>query len=126
MLRAGVELYEFKPEPAIREELIDRYPRIAENDPVFALHAKSMVIDDRLIFIGTFNLDPRSANLNTEVGILVDSNELASELTENIERDIHPSNSWRTTEEFNPDSEVGFGKRFNAWFNSLLPIEPIL
>jgi len=126
LLRAGVELYEFKPEPAIREELIDRYPRIVQNDPVFALHAKSMVIDGKVIFIGTFNLDPRSANLNTEVGILVNSEVLAKELTENIERDIDPSNSWQTRSDFNPDSEVGLGKRFNAWFNSLLPIKPIL
>jgi putative cardiolipin synthase len=126
LLRAGVELYEYKPRPAIREELIDRYPRIAEMDPVFALHAKSMVIDDQVIFIGTFNLDPRSANLNTEVGILVNSEVLARQLSENIERDIHPSNSWQTTSDFNPDSEVDVGKRFNAWFNSLLPIEPIL
>ena len=126
LLRAGVELYEYKPQPATREDLIDRYPRIAEQNPVFALHAKSMVIDDQLIFIGTFNLDPRSANLNTEVGILVNSTTLARQLKENIERDIDPANSWRTTSEFNPDSEVGFGKRFNAWFNSLLPIEPLL
>ena len=40
-----------------------------------------MVIDDETVFIGTFNLDPRSANLNTEVGILMDSVELARQLT---------------------------------------------
>jgi len=42
LLEAGVELFEFMDEPSIREELIDRYPRIADNDPIFALHAKSM------------------------------------------------------------------------------------
>ena len=126
LLRAGVQLFEFKPYPSIREDLIDRYPRIAENDPIFALHAKSMVIDDRTIFIGTFNLDPRSANLNTEVGILVDSDELARQLTDSIERDIGSANSWRTTEDFNPDSEVGLGKRIRAWVNRMLPLEPLL
>ena len=126
LLRAGVQLFEFKPDPSIREDLIDRYPRIAENDPIFALHAKSMVIDDRTIFIGTFNLDPRSANLNTEVGILVDSDELARQLTDSIERDIDSANSWRTTEDFNPDSEVGLGKRIRAWVNRMLPLEPVL
>ena len=126
LLDAGVELYEFKPHPAIKDELIENYPRIAETDPIFALHAKSMVVDDELVFIGTFNLDPRSANLNTEVGILVNNRELARQLTASIERDIDPRNSWRTTGFFNPDSEVGRGKRFNVWFNSLLPIKPIL
>ncbi len=126
LLRAGVELYEFKPHPAIQDELIERYPHIAEHAPIFALHAKSMVIDDRISFIGTFNLDPRSANLNTEVGVLVDNTELARQLTQSIERDIQPDNSWHTTAEFNPDSEVGRGKRFRVWLNRLLPMEPVL
>jgi putative cardiolipin synthase len=126
LLRAGVELYEFKPHPAIKEQLIENYPRIAENDPIFALHAKSMVIDDELVFIGTFNLDPRSANLNTEVGVLVRNRELARQLKDSIELDIDPGNSWRTTGFFNPDAEVGRGKRIRVWFNSLLPMEPIL
>ena len=126
LLRAGVELYEFKPHPAIKERLIQNYPRIADNDPIFALHAKSMVIDDELVFIGTFNLDPRSANLNTEVGVLVRNRELARQLTHSIELDIDPGNSWRTTGFFNPDAEVGRGKRLRVWLNSLLPIEPIL
>ncbi len=126
LLEAGVELYEFNPYPAIRDELIERYPRIAVNNPIFAIHAKSMVIDDRIVFIGTFNLDPRSANLNTEVGILTDSVELARQLTESIEHDIDPANSWQTTLDSNPDSVVGRMKRFRLWLNSLLPLEPVL
>ena len=126
LLNAGVELYEFNPYPAIRDELIERFPRIAENNPVFAIHAKSMVIDDRTVFIGTFNLDPRSANLNTEVGMLTDSVELARQLTESIERDIAPSNSWETTLDFNPDSAVGRLKRLRVWLNGVLPLEPVL
>jgi len=126
LLCAGVELYEFKPYPKIRDELIDRYPAIAASDPVFALHAKSMVVDGKTVYIGTFNLDPRSANLNTEVGALVDSEQLAEQLTASIERDIHPDNSWRTTAEFNPDSVVGRRKRFRLWLNEILPLEPVL
>ena len=126
LLEAGVELYEFNPYPAIRNELIERYPRLAEQSPIFALHAKSMVVDDKTVFIGTFNLDPRSANLNTEVGMLTDSDELARQLTESIERDIDPSNSWQTTSDFNPDGAVGRMKRLRLWFNSILPLEPVL
>ena len=126
LLNAGVELYEFKPHPGIQKELVERYPRLAGNDPVFALHAKSMVIDDETIFIGTFNLDPRSANLNTEVGVLIESQDLARQLTENIERDLRPENSWRTTDEFCPDFEVDRGKRIELGFINLLPVEPVL
>ncbi len=126
LLEAGIEIYEYKAYPAIRETLLERYPSLAENNPIFALHAKSLVIDDDVAYIGTFNLDPRSANLNTEVGVLVSNEELARQLTASIERDIHPENSWRTTLEFNPDGEVGRGKRFRLWINRLLPIEPVL
>jgi putative cardiolipin synthase len=126
LLNAGVELYEFKPHPGIQRELVERYPRLAANDPVFALHAKSMVVDDRTIFIGTFNLDPRSANLNTEVGVLIESENLARQLTTNIERDLMPENSWHTTREFCPDFEVGRGKRVELGFINLLPVESIL
>lgn len=126
LLNAGIELFEFKPHPGIQHELIERYPVLAEKNPVFALHAKSMVIDDRLIFIGTFNLDPRSANLNTEVGVLIESEELARQLTASIEKDMRPENSWQTTWEFAPDYEVSRSKRLQLGFVNLLPIEPLL
>ncbi len=126
LLQAGVELFEFMDEPNIREQLIDRYPRIAANNPVFAIHAKSMVIDGEIVFVGTFNLDPRSANLNTEVGMLVESRELGRQVTASIERDITAGNSWQTTADFNPDFVVSRGKRFKTWFNRILPMEPIL
>lgn len=126
LLNAGVELFEYKPHPGIQADLVERYPRLAENNPVFALHAKSMVIDDRLIFIGTFNLDPRSANLNTEVGALIQSEELARQLTASIEKDMRPENSWQTTSKFAPDFEVSRDKRIQLGFINLLPIEPLL
>jgi putative cardiolipin synthase len=124
LLEAGVEIYEFNPNPAIRDELI--YPRLVKYGPSFGLHAKSMVIDDETLFIGTFNLDPRSTNLNTEVGVLIDNRELARQLTASIERDIQPQNSWHTTADFNPDDEVDFGKRLKVWMFRLLPVEPVL
>ena len=64
--------------------------------------------------------------LATEVGMLAENEELARQVTGAIERDIRPENSWRTTENFNPDDEVSFGKRMKMWFNRLLPLEPIL
>jgi putative cardiolipin synthase len=126
LMKAGVEVYEFKPHPQIQTDLIKRYPRLADKNPIFAIHAKSMVIDGKKIFIGTFNLDPRSANLNTEVGVLIESQTLAQQLTESIETDIRPENSWRTTAEYNPDREVDRSKRFKIGLINLFPIDPIL
>lgn len=126
LLLAGIEVYEYKAYPAIRKELAGRHPAIDKNNTVFALHAKSLVIDNETIYIGTFNLDPRSANLNTEVGALITNEELAQQLTASIERDIRPENSWRTTLEFDPDDAVSAGKRIRVMFNRLLPLEPVL
>lgn len=126
LLAAGIELYEYKPHPGIQTALVERYPRLAANNPVFALHAKSMVIDKRLVFIGTFNLDPRSANLNTEVGVLIESEALARQLTASIEQDMEADNSWRTTMNFAPDFEASRGKRLQLGFVNLLPLEPLL
>jgi putative cardiolipin synthase len=47
-------------------------PGRASACPFLCLHAKSLVVDDRLAFVGSYNLDPRSENLNTEVGLLVE------------------------------------------------------
>ena len=78
------------------------------------------------MFVGSFNLDPRSANLNTEVGVLAYNERLAHQLAASIEQDIRPENSWRTTLDFNPDDEVSRTKRLRVWLNRMLPIEPVL
>lgn len=126
LLETGVEVYEYKPYPAIKAELNQRYPSIADNNPIFALHAKSMVVDGEHLFIGTFNLDPRSANLNTEVGVLMSDKHLGQQLQQSIDSDIAPENSWRVTAEQNPDSNADFYKRLKLAFYKLLPLDPVL
>ena len=58
------------------------------------IHAKSFVADDRLAYIGSYNLDPRSGNLNTEVGLLIEDAKVVKALKEDILNDIRPGNSW--------------------------------
>ncbi len=125
LLQAGIEIREFRPDPAIRTELIERYPKLKKHAPIFALHAKTLVIDGEILFIGTFNLDPRSANLNTEVGVLVTNAELATQAERAIEQDMAPANSWNAATD-NPDAEAGFMKRMKLRFWKLLPLDPIL
>lgn len=126
LLEIGVEVYEYKPYPEIKAELNQRYPSIAVYNPIFALHAKSMVVDGEHLFIGTFNLDPRSANLNTEVGVLMSDKHLGQQLQQSIDRDIAPENSWQVTARQNPDSNAAFYKRLKLAFYKLLPLEPVL
>lgn len=123
LLEAGLEIFEFRPDAAVRLQLNQRE---ATSDAVFALHAKSMVVDRRHIYVGTFNLDPRSANLNTEVGILVRNLQLGEQLAESIELDLRPENSWQISTDFNPDSLQPWGRRLSTWLWSILPVEPLL
>jgi phosphatidylserine/phosphatidylglycerophosphate/cardiolipin synthase-like enzyme len=71
-----------------------RLNRFTETAPYMCMHGKSMVIDEKIAFIGSFNLDPRSEALNTEIGLLIFDEDIAKELRANIERDIRPENSF--------------------------------
>jgi putative cardiolipin synthase len=54
-----------------------------------------VVIDTRYVFIGSMNFDPRSAVINTEMGVIVDSPALAAELRAVMLRDMEGTNAWR-------------------------------
>lgn len=58
------------------------------------LHAKSLVVDERVGVIGTDNFDPRSDNYNTEAVVIVEDAGFAKALAASIRRDIEPENSW--------------------------------
>ena len=77
------------------------------------------------MFIRTFNLDPRSANLNTEIGVQIESPLLARQVEARIEQDMRPQNSWDSLTD-NPDDHASLGKRVQLWFWELLPLEPLL
>jgi cardiolipin synthase C len=58
------------------------------------MHAKSLVVDDRVGVVGTHNFDPRSDNFNTESAVVIDDPAFARVLADSIRRDISPANSW--------------------------------
>jgi len=88
---------------------------------VFGLHAKSMVVDHRTVVIGTFNLDPRSANLNTECVAIMDSAPMAAQVEALMREELAPENAWSTTLESNPDGEAEAWKRFQCWLRGVVP-----
>jgi putative cardiolipin synthase len=92
LLAAGVELHEIRHDAAIQPLVSDTPPTHAK---FMGLHSKAMVVDRQHVYIGSMNFDPRSAFINTEMGLIVDSAGLAGALAALIERDMQPVNSWR-------------------------------
>lgn len=124
LLETGVKIYEFKPDAAIRTQLLTgEIQDTLQHKPIFGLHAKSMVIDKKTTVIGTFNLDPRSANLNTECVVIIPSEKIANGVLKGMEEEFKPENSWETTLEFNPDNQVSKYKRLKTWTRKIIPKE---
>jgi putative cardiolipin synthase len=92
LLRGGVELYEMKRKAASER---GRRQISVTGSTTASLHTKAAVIDDRWVFVGSMNLDPRSAFLNTEMGVLFESPQLADQLRAQFQDTISPLLSYR-------------------------------
>lgn len=75
LLVSGADLYELSPERTVASKRFGSFGK-----SLGRLHAKTAAIDRRRVFIGSMNLDPRSATQNTEMGVVVDSPQLAREM----------------------------------------------
>ena len=123
LLETGIRIYEFKPDAANRFKIMTGALQKKLNyTPIFGLHAKSMVIDGNITVIGTFNLDPRSANLNTECVTVIHSRKIAEGVLKGMDTDFNFENAWETTLSFNPDAIAGKKKQINAWTRRVVPI----
>jgi putative cardiolipin synthase len=89
LLAAGVQVYELKPDAhaSARRPTLPWRLRLGPSSAA-SLHGKTFVVDQRHVFVGSFNLDPRSAYLNAEMGLTADSEALARTLTEGLDRDL--------------------------------------
>lgn len=122
LLKTGIRIFEFRPDAAERTRIMTgELQEKLDYKPTFGLHAKSMVIDGKTTVIGTFNLDPRSANLNTECVVIVDSEKVSKSVLKGMEIEFLPENSWETTLDYNPDSEVSNYKQLKTWARKILP-----
>lgn len=90
LLEAGVNLHELKP---VAEPIGGRLRDLGSGSSRASLHAKTFVFDDKHVFIGSFNFDPRSALLNTEMGLVIHSPELARQVTAIAEDAMRPERS---------------------------------
>ena len=128
LLKRGVELYELRP----RLESMD-------TSTTLTLHSKVATVDRRRLFVGSFNIDPRSLYLNTEMGMAVSSEKLATEMATNILNTL-PEQAYKlrlsakgrlqwllsaggVAEIITTEPQTSFWRRLRTRLMGLLPIE---
>ena len=146
LLGKGVDLYEVRPvlgAPVVRGT---RLRSLSSGQ--YALHAKVFVFDRQRVFVGSMNLDQRSLHLNTEIGLIIESPELARQIALRFEDITQPANSyvlvlsevdrfgqrhlvWRTLEngtrvDFDQEPNVTFWQRLQVDMLSMLPLDGFL
>jgi putative cardiolipin synthase len=101
------------------------------------LHTKAFIVDDKETFIGSFNFDPRSANINTELGVIIRDPELAHVFTVLVKEALPRQTfevflneegklRWRGFKDgeeiiYDKEPETTWGERTRAWFARILP-----
>ena len=131
LLAAGAELHELR---------ADAWSHAHHRSPgsragKLGLHAKSAVFGETHVLVASLNLDPRSMELNTELGVLIESRELASWVRECLERELASRNAWRVELaqdgglrwstlglELTEEPNVGAGEHVREWFLRQLPL----
>jgi len=133
LLRAGAEIYELRPDSRMKRN----WSLISTRSPS-GLHTKAMVVDRRYVVIGSYNLDPRSADINSELALLADSSEFGAIVGGFLDEGVDPENSFRVTLDdgrlkwtassdgrevvYTKEPETGWGLRCVVWMIGLLPI----
>jgi putative cardiolipin synthase len=92
VLDSGVSFFELNAHAADRQD----YIHTRRLTPL-GMHTKGFVVDNRLSFIGSFNMDPRSKYINTETGVIIHSAAFAARLKSYLLKGLEPENSWRIT-----------------------------
>lgn len=132
LLDNGAELHE------VRIDATDRHIYMLSpiEEKQLALHAKALVIDSDKVFIGSANLDPRSLRINTEMGLLIESEALNAEVRKAVTPDFSQTNAWQL--QLDEDGKVvwvshdvtlteqpaaSMLQRIEDWFFSHLPLE---
>lgn len=133
LLENGIKIYEVRSDADVAGAELIGY-----SGAKATLHTKAFLVDEREVFIGSFNFDPRSANINTESGVIIRSPKLAGFFAQGIE-DALPQQTfelflnernklrWRgrrdgKEELFDKEPQTTWGQRFAAGFMRFLPI----
>jgi cardiolipin synthase C len=129
LLRGGVKIWELKP---LHGDTVEASMFGSQGA---SLHTKALVIDSETVFVGSYNLDPRSTSLNCEQGIFVQEPVVAGQLQQIFLRDSNGEHSWSVTlqdgkllwsdgkETFDKAPAASVGRRFQAWLARILPVD---
>jgi len=132
LIASGAEIHE------VRADAKDRANYIASpiEEKALGLHAKIIVVDNDVVFVGSANLDPRSLKINTEMGLVIESEALNAELRRLLEPDFSLRNAWHVQlnaqgdtiwvsddETLRSQPAHSFMQRIEDWFFMKLPIE---
>jgi cardiolipin synthase C len=151
LLRLGVDLFELKPTPGQKEE--KEHSQWGGSSGA-ALHAKTFILDRKVVFVGTFNLDPRSVWFDTQNGIAVRSESLAGQAARLFEENTTPRRAYKVALRTNSpgaegsqpednglewiaekdgreiryhqEPETGLLRRISVWFLSIFAPEKML
>ena len=135
LLKAGLELYELRPDTDMKR----RWSVLSFKSRA-AMHNKFIVFDRKSVFIGSFNLDPRSSTLNTEIGVMIDSPDIASQAAKIMDEGVLPGSAYHVTLDndgmlvwtaenngeivkYDADPETNIWERLLLDFFGMLPIE---
>lgn len=140
LLRAGVELYEMDKKLTRKQR---KEKKGVSGSSKASLHAKSFVLDREKVFIGSLNLDPRSFYENSEIGVIIESSEMAAGMAERFDHNIDKDTFrlelvtdeedneyilWHGHEDgekvtFEVDPYTSIWRRMGVGFMRILPIE---
>jgi putative cardiolipin synthase len=129
LLKGGVLLWELKPLAGTTAD------KSLFGSSGASLHTKALSIDQKTLFVGSYNLDPRSTWLNCEQGVLVESPALVTQFRAIFEAQTAGSHAWRVTREAgelhwaddqgvtSKEPQTSFSQRMQAWFARVLRID---
>jgi putative cardiolipin synthase len=129
LLEGGVQLWELKPLPGSKAT----YSMFGSGGS--SLHTKGLAVDEKALVVGSYNLDARSTELNTEQVVMVGSPELARQFMGIFDQQVSGDRSWKVTspdghttwtdgvKTYDSAPEASAGRKFQAWLAGVLPVE---
>jgi cardiolipin synthase C len=121
-LETGLRIFEFKPDAQERFKLMTpEVQSVLKYKPVYGFHCKTIIIDRKIVVIGSYNVDPRSANYNTECISIIRSSQVAQNVLKYTEDEFLPENSWESTLHSDPDHKAPVKKRIKAFLFKIFP-----
>ncbi len=129
LLEGGVKLWELKPLPGSKTKAS------LFGSSGASLHTKALVVDGERLFVGSYNLDPRSTSLNCEQGVLVTNAMLGAQFQAIFDQQSDGARAWHVTlvgrdlswtdgtKTYDSEPMATAGQKFQAWLAGVLPVQ---